>query len=183
MLKRPTIYNAWRHVFYLYPLIILMAIKGIHSLLIAAKYRRQRYGIFLLLCCSILYNAILNVCNHPFEFMSFNPVGQIVGSKYERDYWEAGVYHVMDWIITQEADNQNRFSIGDVNVVRHNMRADYFFLPAENQAKVYIPSTDTDYIIFRHDTTNSDKAGVDGYSKIREFCAYNVKIYSVFKKD
>ena len=122
-------------------------------------------------------------CNHPFEFMALNSVGQLIGSGYERDYWEAGVYHVMSWIIDNVTEDAEQFSIGDVDVVRDNLRADYFFLPADKQKKIFIPTSDTHYIIFRHNSPLSDTAVIDGYTKIKEFFAYNIKAYSVFKRE
>ncbi len=180
MIKHPTIYNGWRHVYYLYPLIILMAVKGVDGALRISKNQWQRAVVILILTVSIVYNAFLTIQNHPFGFNALNLIGQIVGHRYDRDYWEAGAYQVMAWI----ADNtEERVSVGDLDVVRHNFKADYMFLPLEKQELIYIPTDETDYIVFRHTTDGGEDVEIDGYTRIREFSAYNVLLYSVFQKN
>ena len=180
MIKHPTIYNGWRHVYYLYPLIILMAVKGIFGMLRIPKRRWLQTAVIVLLAGSIVYNAVLTIRNHPFGFTALNPIGQIVGHRYERDYWEAGAYQAMEWI----ADNtEEHVSVGDVDVVRHNFKADYLFLPPEKQEMISIPTDDTDYIVFRHTTEGAEDVVLDGYTRIREFSAYNILLYSVFQKN
>ena len=180
MIKHPTVYNAWRHVYYLYPLIIMMAVKGIHEMFYNSRHQWQQTALVIIAAGSIIYNVYLSIHNHPFEFTALNPIGQMVGSKYDRDYWEAGVYHVMEWITDQDEDGG---SIGDIDVVRHNLKADFQFLPDEKQQLFSIPSDDTDYIIFRHNSPASDSAVVEGYTPIKVFSAYNIKLYTVFQKN
>lgn len=180
MIKHSTVYNGWRHVYFLYPLIILMAVKGIFELLNKAAHKWQRTLVITLLTSSILYNGVMNVLNHPFEFMAFNPIGLVIGNNYDKDYWEAGAYNLMEWVADQV---DSKVSIGDMNIVRHNIVADYNFLPDEKQSKVYIPTVDTDYLIFRNSQTRRIPPDIDGYTNIRTVYAYNMLIYAVYQKN
>ena len=88
-ISHTSIYNGWRHLYFIYPFFILISINGLIK--IWALIGTYRYGtIFLasVLSANFMYIASWMVINHPLQNLYFNSLaGQNWNSSYEIDYW------------------------------------------------------------------------------------------------
>ena len=87
-----TLYDGWRHFYFLYPLVVLISIGGL-ILLLEKISSKKAYGLVALGLLSPLYFFIES---HPHQQVYFN---QLVSKKenhlltnFERDYWGASFY-------------------------------------------------------------------------------------------
>jgi hypothetical protein len=113
-----SLYSGWRQLFFVYPALILLSLKGI--LFINEKLERQfakKYKVSLLLlvipiALSLISSAIFTVKNHPHQFVYFNPIGTKIikdlESKFELDYWGLSYRSALEYILANDtSDNIN----------------------------------------------------------------------------
>lgn len=95
---RPTLYDAWRHFFFIYPAFLLIALRGYLALrrfieASAVARRRAAVGRLLTLAlgCSLIHVAWTMARLHPYQHLYFNRLaGRTMGeikNSFELDYW------------------------------------------------------------------------------------------------
>ena len=90
-LTRPVVYNGWRHVYFLYPVLVAFAVYGLCFLrktCNAGKRRAFRWAAVCALIASMLFTGAAMVREHPYEYASYNAVGKRVALEFDRDYWK-----------------------------------------------------------------------------------------------
>ena len=106
MLARPNLYNGWRHFYFVYsPVVILAAI----SVLWLWRSRKKwlRWGLATVLAVHFVYYAGFIAANRPNEFAYFNMLaGPHPEERYDADYWDIGLLTAMDRL--HETDPQVR---------------------------------------------------------------------------
>ncbi len=83
--KGATLYDGWRHVFFIYPALLVLAVSGAERLF-AGRARPEwlRWIPVALLSVPVLFM----VRNHPHQQVYFNPLAiRNAGQNYEMDYW------------------------------------------------------------------------------------------------
>ncbi|MBK7762415.1 MAG: glycosyltransferase family 39 protein [Bacteroidetes bacterium] len=129
------VYDGWRHVYFIYPLFILIAVYGIF--LFAQQFRYIVHGIILLQLFSLFY---WSVKNHPFQQVYFNPVSQMmitdIGTQFECDYWGLSYKQGIEWLIENHT-HEEKLKIAFQNLPGElNVRA----LPIAQRNKIDICS-------------------------------------------
>jgi tetratricopeptide (TPR) repeat protein len=92
--KNSNVYNGWRHVLFIYPLLIVFAASGWELLLRTLKATWAPYVVGGAMGILMLLPAIWMVGNHPYYYAYFNELAGGTGSawkNYETDYWMLGV--------------------------------------------------------------------------------------------
>lgn len=94
--KEAVVYDGWRHLYFIYPSFLLMALIGfrqMHQWLLARKYNRiwnfSRQGVLGLAVISLLYTTWFMVRYHPHQNVYFSEFMQDHDqlAHYELDYW------------------------------------------------------------------------------------------------
>ena len=84
----PAIYNSWRHLFFLYPPLILISIYFIKAIVIKFRKRRILFYMNGILAIILLNNIYNLVTLHPFQYVYFNSIFEKKANKlFEIDYW------------------------------------------------------------------------------------------------
>jgi hypothetical protein len=100
------LYNGWRHIYFIYPLLILLALIGFQyiwqriSLIIKAVFIA---GI-IIGCLDIAFRMIKE---HPFENMYFNPLAgksTEIAARFDRDYWGLSYRKALEYILYTDKD-------------------------------------------------------------------------------
>ena len=94
-IRQPVIYDDWRHAFYLYPMMMTFAIYGLRWTWTRIRVQKRfwlRAGIGCILVCSLAYNALRIVSNHPGQYALSNIAGRQYAVDFDRDYWELSYY-------------------------------------------------------------------------------------------
>ncbi len=118
MYKHSSVYDTWRHVFFVYPFWVVMAALGwmylndfIQEKMAKGQEVKERYighGIALL----VLFPAIMwTVRSHPNQYVYFNElVGGIRGAngQYELDYYYNSSQQQVNWMLKNVPHNPNR---------------------------------------------------------------------------
>ncbi|MEI8229697.1 MAG: phospholipid carrier-dependent glycosyltransferase [Candidatus Peregrinibacteria bacterium] len=101
------IYNEWRHVFFIYPAFLLLAVTGIRSGLSRAKVLGGLWStvlataIIVAISGQILSTGIWMVRNHPFQFAYFSLPSSFVSGLVPYDYWKLSYRDAMRFVLAQ----------------------------------------------------------------------------------
>src|SRR5690606_7221236 len=126
--KNSSVYDSWRHVFFLYPFWVLMAALAIDLILDRFPARRPRYLILGLAVLALLPEMIWTVRSHPNQYVYFNALqGGVKGAygKYDLDYYQNTGKQAADWVRENVSPRPDRKII----LLSNMMGFDKYFLP------------------------------------------------------
>jgi hypothetical protein len=101
------IYNGWRHLYFVYPFFILIAIKGIQTLWqILGRYKYCQSLMAITFIINFCYVGGWMYVNHPLQNLYFNILaGKSWSSSYEIDYWGLANRIALQKILSQDSGN------------------------------------------------------------------------------
>lgn len=150
ILLHSTLYSGWRHMYFIFPELVVVALFGIKwlfGLLRARRWPRRLLagGLAALLAGQACWIGWM----HPFEKFYLNPVGQSMCDLLERDYWYESTTAQIQRIL--EVDDSRRINLSDNAFTPVPV---FHFLAEEVARRVYIyrsitysEETPIDYII------------------------------------
>ena len=97
LIVRPLVYNSWRHFYFLYAGIVLLAGYGIAYLskLLSRKKMLKRAGIVALSLC-LATSALGIALNHPYQYGYYNLLAKRpLEDYYDLDFWEVSTVSAM----------------------------------------------------------------------------------------
>lgn len=116
IVTRTTVYNGWRHFYFIYGFMLILAVYGLHTLLHALKdakpARRVLCGL-LGLCMALTGVGI--VTQHPYQYAYYQP---LIALKADEDYLELDYWNlsVMDALKELAASQPGTLSIGYADI-------------------------------------------------------------------
>ena len=149
------VYNGWRHLFFIYPSLIIISTVGILALSNYFKkiLRKNFYNSFkIILTISIIISILTTtnfiIKNHPHQYVYFNIIGtHIIKYKkvnFDSDYWGLSYRKSLEYIVgIDERDTINIFTetpAGALNslILKGSDRHRVFFTDSVNKADYYI---------------------------------------------
>lgn len=114
MIARPILYDSWRHFYFLYGLLILLAIYGVQVIVSLLKGRWKWLAVGAI-GAQVIAMLVVIIMSHPFQFVYFNALaGGNPGEKYDLDYWNVSQARtLMDLIDTVDSDEQISVTAAD----------------------------------------------------------------------
>ncbi|ALD22084.1 hypothetical protein [Hymenobacter sp. DG25A] len=178
------VYDGWRHVYFIYPALLLFTVQGLRSLVRAVRTRRPlRWvaGAFLIAALLELpLTAVRMVRMHPFQqvYFSFLPA-PLAEQLFERDYWGLAFRQGLEWLLIHDASPKLTIQMVSMQEPLYN---NSLLLPPAERARIqYQPNARARYYItgYRwHPQSYLDSVGREVYH-IR---ADGVKILSIFQR-
>ena len=188
-----TLYDGWRHMFFIYPFLSYFMGTGFFWTYkyIKIKYFHSRKILLVLLTLVTFYEPIFKIIKlHPNQNIYFNQLaGKDPMRYFEGDYWACSMRTGLEWIL--ENDTSDKITIAStmnaakINypIIEKNNRKRLAFSRMEHQnnntstLKPVIWGTQSDYFI-----TNFKWAGSD-YRNLRDstFYPYNSELFSITK--
>ncbi|SMB88076.1 hypothetical protein SAMN00120144_1151 [Hymenobacter roseosalivarius DSM 11622] len=101
------VYNGWRHLYFVYPALLLFAVQGVRTLIAYSRpsLSRQRlvYPILLLGGLEVGHTLVRMVRMHPHQqvYFSFLPPDAVVG-QFDRDYWGLSYRQGLEWVLAHD---------------------------------------------------------------------------------
>ena len=195
-----TLYNGWRHLFFVYPFIAYLMTYGFKFVFRWLSMKFKSDLVYALIFCTFIHPIYFIYISHPNQQVFFNRfAGKNALENFEGDYWANSVSQLLKWIAeNDEKDVVNVVSPFNVaaknNVIldkKDRDRFHYFALKNENSiAQGYkslsstedVKNNSTNYII-----TNS-RLKREGYLSGSENKLYTVKsgdleIFSLYRFD
>ena len=183
-----TLYNGWRHVYFIFPPLVILAISFICYTKIIfnkKKFLLKTLNIFLFI---ILLNNITNIIRlHPYEYVYFNFLFEKDANKnFEIDYW--GLSN-RDALIKLPINKYEKINVGVLGLA--NLEMSRKLLPDDLKKKINIVGENFNSVDFIVSTSNfiGDPKYVARYKKPENFkLLYQIKkgnivINKVFAKD
>jgi len=95
MIKKPILYDNWRHFYFLYGFLLILAIGGL-AFIIGKLKGKVRWAVTALVAVQLIACATTIVLNHPFQNVYYNFLaGAHPGEKYEMDYWNVSQVNLL----------------------------------------------------------------------------------------
>ena len=182
ILFHPTLYNGWRHFYFLYLPIIWMAAEGI-SAAVNAKSSGIRAGTFILLAASFACSLLWTFRAHPYEIIYLNPVfrNRWIG-KFDRDYWILSTTECMDYAAENARDI-------DINVVDKHVFIEYAVVgrpPRERERFHFIyhsaQPVPFEYLFYNYYNTMGNEQTFDYYEPVYAVERDGIKLAEVFQR-
>ncbi|MBA3649444.1 MAG: glycosyltransferase family 39 protein [Chitinophagales bacterium] len=113
VLLHSTIYDEWRHLFFIYPAFLLIAVFGIREIWMFPSGKHPliflsiKVSFFFLLIWQIMDVASFMIRNHPHEYVYFNALaGNNVGTNYELDYWGLSYREALEYLVQHDKSRE-----------------------------------------------------------------------------
>ena len=112
MVFRTVVYNGWRHMFFIYPALVILSIYGIvwmfENIRLHFKSKLIRAVFPVSLIISLIGTAATMMINHPYESMYFNLLAgknmRSVKYRYDLDYWGLCYRDALEFVLEQDDD-------------------------------------------------------------------------------
>lgn len=146
-LSHSVLYGGWRHLYFVYPAFLLVAVRGCQLVWEDGPLRLLRRTV-LVLCTggSVLFVAAWMVRAHPLQHLYFNALaGSNLKARYDLDYWGLGNRLALEYIL----ENDPRPTIS-VKAISETPLDNAFFMiaPADRQRLRFVEGNATaDYAL------------------------------------
>lgn len=172
------LYDTWRHLFYIYPAFILLAIYFINFCL-NTKYKSV---VSIITVISISSASFFIISNFPFHHVYFNQFvslhkDEYIRKNYEMDYWGVSYNKALEYILEIDKFEEIRISADNPTVIPNA------WMLFENQKKriIFVDSIHkSDYFIatYRWHPQDYDSKNLE---EIKSFIVLKSKINTIFK--
>jgi len=183
---KSTLYDGWRHLYFVYPALLLLAVRGLMLIRQALKRPSVRWlaaGLLVLFSFETLRTTGRMVRLHPYEHLYFNHLSApIVEQQFERDYWGLAFRQGLEWVLAHDP----AASITVSSDVQDMLYANTLLLSSAEQARLRLvpkgsPLPPARYFLANyrwHPQPYPDSLGPEVYA-IR---AEGIRILSVFRR-
>lgn len=101
-----TLYNGWRHFYFIYPFLSYFGVRFFSSSSIASMQRLQ-LSLAALLLFTFCTTAIWMHTNRPLQNLYFNQLaGEKIATDWELDYWSLSNRQALEWILSSDPRKQ-----------------------------------------------------------------------------
>ena len=144
ILLNSTLYNGWRHLFFVYPCFLLIALKGLY--LIDLNYFKKK-NLYIRIIISIFLAQITfaMIKDHPHQNVYFNFLsGKNIEEKFELDYWGLSNKQALEYILKN--DSRSIIKIGSAGPI--SIENSKQILSSVEKSRIQISkNSKSDYII------------------------------------
>lgn len=185
-----TLYTGWRHIYFLYPLMIYLAIYSINKISEMLKNKPKIKQLLRnVIIAYFIFISFTMYKIHPYQNLYFNNfAGKEIHKKYEVDYWGLANVKFLKQVLSIEKNNSTMINIATASwmpIVRS-----FNFLTPEERKKINLVGQEydkADYIfnnfIYEVNININDKYQIPlNFELIDDFSYKNVKVYEIYKK-
>jgi hypothetical protein len=112
MFLHAVIYDGWRHLYFIYPSFMLMAIYFIH------KLWQKKYKYIVMACClaQACFISFFMISNHPEQQVYFNSLiphsKEYIRKHYEFDYWGVSYLQALEYLVRAQPYGKIKLCFG-----------------------------------------------------------------------
>ncbi|MHC1772263.1 MAG: discoidin domain-containing protein [Flexilinea sp.] len=178
-----TLYNGWRHLYFIYGPFLYIAVYG-YQYLMRSGIRLIKPVIGMATVLSLTIILVWMIRNHPYQMVFYNIlVRENAAYNFERDYWRFSSCECLEFIINQE-DNL-RIAISDYDAT---LSVAQYALTKQDRDRLSVSSVGfggqpAKYIIANYSDTVNNQFQFPFYTPIYHVKVDQMKIASVFQRD
>lgn len=121
-----TLYDGWRHVFFIYPFLLLIAVYGFMQLIETIKNMKVAKTIIYSTVVYIAWILVVMIKEHPYQNVYFNVLaGDNLQKRYEMDYWGLSYKQGLEYIAATDKSEQIYVAVQNLpGILNFNMLPD-----------------------------------------------------------
>jgi hypothetical protein len=188
VLARPVLYNSWRHFYFLYAPIAVMAGLGLQTAWQALGRSRVRRSLGAVALAAIFgWQAVGITLNHPYQYAYYNALARDVPERYELDYWDVSTLDAMRRLSAEpQRDQTLPLVLGARDYMSHfGIEHGIAVLPAAlRDAMTVTDDPDAPYLFYN--TTYEKIYGIDppeGYRALFSISGYGNVLCTVYERN
>ena len=177
-------YDGWRHLYFIYPSFLLIALSGLHIIKIVFFKRKKNY-LYISSLILIIPIAFSMYQNHPHQNVYFNFLaGKNFNEKFEMDYFGISNKEALEYIVKHE---DKKVKIHNLSTADLNLSKKIIKKKMRKNIDIVFNSKNADYIInnYRNWKGNVNPANFtipDNFKIFHEIKVNNVSINTIYKK-
>jgi len=153
---KSVVYDGWRHLFYVYPALLMIALNGLRSAFqdMLSLCKEQKYAqlvktlLILVVCLSLCSPTYFMITYHPHQNVYFNQLAgkdmQTVKQNFDLDYWGLSYRQAFEYILKHDPRAQIKMATANMSVEAIAL----IFPPEERQRIVPVwPLVEADYFV------------------------------------
>ncbi len=116
---KSVVYDGWRHVYFIYPMLILIAVYGLESLFEhLKKFQFASRSLLIVVVLNLFMLMYWMAKNHPHQNVYFNTLSRKIikdiPSKFELDYWGLSYKQGLEYILNKEQHQAIKISVSNL---------------------------------------------------------------------
>ena len=189
-----TLYNGWRHFYFLYAPFLYLAVLGLdflfkldwlENLKFLKNQTHKNYlkwsslAVFIfLIALQIFQTSSWMIKNHPYQFVYFNFLAGDVAYNFDRDYWKVSFKQAIEHIAKTD-DSEFIVLYDPIPPVRKNAT----MIAKEDRARFGLTNNkdEADYILYDYWNHFGNEKEIEGFEEVYYVKVDDFKIFSVFK--
>ncbi len=170
VLTRTSVYNGWRHFYFVYGPMLAVAVWGLNRLWRLTHRRWARRALAGLLSLCMLFSAVGIVTQHPYQYAYYQPLVRLRGTDFnELDYWNISARDALCELAEAEdgelsvapADLWTRDALEKALVVLpEELRNRFSVYPPERAEEARFVLVNPTYLNFSHAVTSPSRTRV-----------------------
>jgi hypothetical protein len=175
--RKGLLYNWWRHLYFTFPFLAIIAVHGICVLLRIIKKPVVRFLIPTSVIITLFLQTAWMVKNHPYQNMFLNIIGKPFGADFDRDVWGLSDYQMLKWLY-QTMPDEEIFMVTSRHTPLHLMVLD----EVQRERFVHTDAEHAEYIIDNLGGIIGNDNNVDGFTEIHSIWVDGYKIGSILRR-
>lgn len=168
-----TLYNAWRHCYFILPPMVLVILFALARLMNDLRKDVVRKGLMLTMAFGLAVQVFWIIRNHPYEMVYLNAASRKWGADFDRDYWHLANLELCRYIL--ENDDSETITMGTDN--------DIFLLLLNDEEKGRISMEDDPmYYLESYRGKTGSGSKMEGYEDYYSIIVDGYRIATIFKK-
>lgn len=173
VLARSTLYNAWRHCYFILPPMVLIVLSALSRLRNNLRGNLVRVGLPLAMVFCLTLQVCWIIKNHPYEMVYLNAASRKLGADFDRDYWHLANLRLCRYIL--EKDDSETITLGAAS--------DRFLLLLSDEEKGRISMEDDPmYYLESYRGKTGSGSKMEGYEDYYSITVDGYRIATIFKK-
>jgi len=167
-----TLYNGWRQLYFIYPCLIFLSVRGLE--LISKKFTSRNTIIFI--SPFLIFTCLWMVTNHPFQFVYFNKfAGNNIMNNFELDYSGTSNRSALSYIAKNDSRNEINLHIFSISPYQWSL----LMIEAEDRKRFKFTKNidEANFIVTNHFYQKNSP------SKVRQDLKKKYKLYKEFMVD
>lgn len=130
---KSVVYDDWRHVYFIYPAMVMMAMYGLQQVSLRSKMLRNIGVVLVLIQVGVILQNMWAA--HPFHQVYFNELvsdaDEYRRKNYDGDYWGSSYKQALDYIIQQDKSDSIKVNLHSDPLINNVM-----FLPPTDRKRI-----------------------------------------------
>ncbi len=169
---KPTLFNGWRHMYFLYAPFCLLAAFGLYQLVSLSRKKYWQVGVYAAAGIGLVGVVIEMAQIHPYQNVYFNALVDrhtpgYLSTQYRMDYWGTSYRQGLEYLLERYPDSPIHIYRKDGHLIRN-----WMILPASDRQRIAFSNTRADFYLTNYQADNFI------YTRTRKL--YNDTLFAVY---